>query len=1692
MDKTPSAETPVAGAAEADLAAVERLYDAGRYVDAFHASRALGDGRHWPGVLGQVLAGRLARHLGGERQSCALHTLCHRRHRDHPVAALYYAYTLMHGRGPWTTWRFMQAYDLPADEVEGWPNLHADWLAARARVLAWFRDFTAADRTIAEALKLAPADTAPWLHVQHGGVLEAEDRYDEALEACQRALAINAHHVPALHASVHVLTLLDRRDEAVALLERTAPELQCGMLWWQLAGLYREREQHDQEHEAIQRATAAMPLLDKSISKSIAGRLSDTSYHRGDIGTAINLAREAGGHFFDTVAKQMSRPDADTRRRLLSLPFVRQHHMTCAPATLAAVARYWNRPADHIEVAEAICYDGTPWHSERDWAEQQGYAVREFKVTFDAAAALIDRGVPFTLSTIEATSAHLQAVIGYDARRHTLLLRDPYLPYVGEMLGDALQDRYAATGPRGLALAPADEAHRLTDLELPDAALYDANHAMNKALLRHDRDAAVALLDGVEQGQPDHPMVLSMRSALASYDADPLREFETTDALLAKFPQDESLLMRRCGLLMRLDRRDEAIEQLERAIARPDSDPAFRERLADVLADDARNAPRVRRMLRRLLRERPTAASLYFLLARTLWEDVGQRQVATDLYRFAASLEDKNERYTAAYFVVQQHARQTDAALAGLAQRAKRYGHKSAGPTLTWFDALQRTGRLREALQALRDGIERRPDDGDLLLTATTEHAACGELDEARRLLERAAACARRGSWLRAAAVVDEYDGRLTEALKRWQTLVEDEPLNLEARQRVAQLMAELQSPDAAIIELATACKRFPYFLGLHELLYQRLVDHAPSRAEQVLRGIVKRQPTSAWAVRELGFHLERDGRESEARDCLTRAKALEPGNPAVHHLAAELALRRGDTAEAIAAFRQAITLDADNDYAIRRLLELCATPSDAHSAARFIADQFARQTLFGNGVLAFQQAVGGALPAEQVTPVIADCHRHRPDLWQTWAASIDQHVATNQLDEADRLADEAVERFPLHPPVWLRRAHVHHVRLDRPRGIDALREALRIDPINEVAVDRLAEAYAADGQFAEALALMDRTLVRAPRNAVFHARRANLLWVSDQPDAAIAAVEHALELQPTIAWIWSIYQQYCQSREREDQPQRLARRLVEQRPGDPALRLIHARLLCTPEHLSQCLEALDAAIGLDPRLREAYDLRAEALVYAHRIDEALKACKPEVFGDDPPLELRGRSIWVLARSGRVEQAMNQMQKLLDETPGYYWGWTQLAEWARQSENLPTYRLAAQRMVSLAPHDAEALAFLGHVSEIEAGQPGTPTNRIDDLRQKAIDRYTRAFELEPQLVWCGRSLIRLLLDDQQIVAARKIFDRLGPHLLPAFRLATQIEIEAAAQDLPATLGRLTELARTPDADPEACTEAVHYLRERLAPAAREQAAKALVKLAGEAGTQPALVAELVRWRVQDRHYFAVGRLLRKLNRRSHAWRLATVACLETLVDNGETGRATKLARRCRRDLADRSDAVSDLLWGTAGMACAAAGQWRLACRILDDWQQRQHVRPWMLANLLNALVARRRYDRAQAVCAAALRLPPDDIYPILLTFQALLALRAQDTGTARQALAPIQRDVLPLHHRFQYDCVAAALLAGHAEDAAAGEREGLLRIQRAKGEHLGWSGHPVTRRAARLAEFRIAQRRGGLRLLLTRFRNWCG
>ena len=124
---------------------------------------------------------------------------------------------------------------------------------------------------------------------------------------------------------------------------------------------------------------------------------------------------------------------------------------------------------------------------------------------------LIDRGVPFTLTTVETTSAHLQAIIGYDQIRETILIRDPYVRNLIEFGAKSFFERYQSTGPRGMVLVPPDRSHLLEGITLPDAKLYTHLHQLSVALKDHDRAGAEACYAALEREWPSHMLTLRAR-----------------------------------------------------------------------------------------------------------------------------------------------------------------------------------------------------------------------------------------------------------------------------------------------------------------------------------------------------------------------------------------------------------------------------------------------------------------------------------------------------------------------------------------------------------------------------------------------------------------------------------------------------------------------------------------------------------------------------------------------------------------------------------------------------------------------------------------------------------------------------------------------------------------------------------------------------------------------------------------------------------------------------------------------------------------------------------------------------------------------------------------------------------------------------------------------------------------------------
>jgi tetratricopeptide (TPR) repeat protein len=991
-----------------DLAELGQLHEAVRYLDAYDLSQRFSPLEEWPGTEGLILAGRLASCWGDWARSNRLHTRAWRGAPADPAAIYYQTLTIESHHGPFEALRFI--HDQRALLEAAAPTKHHVWLwLQQARLLASFRDFEAAEALLHRAEPHAAGAADPWWWVERARLLEQQDRYTEALASVDQAAKLRPRYRQAIETKAHLLTLVNRDEEAIAALSDSIHYLQAANLAQSLAIYLSEFERHDEALVALDQAVKWLPCADRHQRAWFAARRSDALRHLGRTDEAAAAAREAKTPFFDHVAKRLATPPSGRSRVHLRVGFVRQHHMTCAPATLTALGNFWNHPVDHLELARLICYDGTPDHEERHWAETNGWVVREFRVTWATAVALLDRGCPFTLTTVSPRSAHLQAVVGYDAALELLLIRDPYLRTHGECIGPTFLASCASHGPRGMVLVPADRAHLLDGIEFPDAPLYDGWFALRRALAAHNRVAAQAACERIAALAPANRLTHLAQRELALYDGNLLRQLETTRTLLALYPDDPNFLLDESQFLRALGRSAEHRERVTALVRRPQPDPLFMREGAELLAADGRTHLRAHRLFRRVLRRRSIDAWNLRAFANLLWNQQ-QFGAATEVYRLAACVGDKTEAHWDNYFAACRHLRAADQCLVLLRQREARLGVQSGQPARTLFRALETLDQTSAGFAMLEAALVRRPDDGDLLLFAVECRARFAQREEAGRLLSAADGRSPRSAWLRTAARVAEIGTDYAAALGHWRELLALSPVDSDAHGAIARLTAIIGGRSAALDFLRDACERHRTLIPLHTLRLEWLRNETPEAALTAVDHLLALDPANAWGLREKSLILGRAHRHEESLGLAEIACRIEPHAHYSHGIRGLALSALGRISEARDAFQASLRLFLDPGY-MGELVNKSPDYAARREAVEFLLSECRAQPVPDDGAfLRFQSLARNVLDPDETRAALEALLAAHPNHWATWSALGTHLIEQGQTGLGLTRAREATE----------------------------------------------------------------------------------------------------------------------------------------------------------------------------------------------------------------------------------------------------------------------------------------------------------------------------------------------------------------------------------------------------------------------------------------------------------------------------------------------------------------------------------------------------------------------------------------------------------------------------------------------------------------------------------------------------------
>lgn len=1638
-----SATQPGAG----DLARVETLYEAGRLHDAYRATLHLAPIASWRDPEAMIIGARLAYYCGAPRLADALVLRAWRR-APHDANARYYGIRcILTRRGPMAALETLEKIDAPIAD----PEMRAKWLAQRAQIFGLLRDFGEAEKLIAEARRLAPAH--PWIALDNAHLLELQDRCEEALDLV-RALLVDK---PQLHsatlATAHLLVLLGRDDEALQFLGEAQRALQSAQVSGLIAALLTERGRYQEALEAWELCRLYLPMAEPDARAALYANLSHLHYLVGNLAESKKAALESNDPLLAKLADRIESNPSARRRVQHNVPFIRQHHVTCAPTTLAMIGRHWGIDVEHLAVAAQITYGGTSAHDERVWAESNGWRVRELTVTWDAAVALLDRGMPFTLNTIFAGMGHAQAVIGYDTHRRTLLLRDPSSPGLAEADAEELLARHAAVGPRGMVAVPESRASLLDEVTLPEQHERDLLHRLAVALDEHDREAAVRELRALEALAPGGRIALTARHMVAGYDQNLEEALAATDELLALYPGSATLLQQKQAYLLFLGRHGERLELLAAAARAKDADPVLLRTYADALSTDGADIEKAAAAIRRYLRMAPIDAQGLRVQANTLWLREAFEQ-ATRYYRYASCLADTDESLATSYFIAATATGRQEEALALLEDRFQRFGHRSGLPAKTLFWALAQTHRIDEAFAVMAQAIELRSDDGDLLLAAADAYARHGSFEEADRLLARAEKRTREAEYQATLAAVRGYRGDLQASLDAWRRVHELQPLLPEAQQAIRSLLLQIEGRAAARAFCEELVRRFPRYAPAHAQLVDELrADDDHAALERAALRLLEQAPADSWGHRTHAQALSALGLHSEALAACDRAAEIDPTVSTNAVVRAQVLVRAGRHDEAKAALRKAIELYPDDVTAWGGFTGACTTTSERAAEMVSLFPVAVSRSVTGEAIFAAWQMAVDVVDGQKLLDLVRDAVAARPLLGQCRVAYVRQLLRVRKTALAVSEAEEALRRMPLNVAVRLAAAEAFAAGGDATRQAEALEAALRIAPSNSAAAAALAEVLQQQGDNDRALTVLRDAAARTPLEAEIQYALAEALWRAGRKEESLERLGRAAALSPETSFTWGLLRERGREVGRDDAAAAVAAQLVRERPHSGVAWMA---LAMAEEDLSSRLAAVEQAITADPQYETSYHVKAQILAAAGRFEEALEACAgTSGYG------LRGRAAWVHAESGDLKKAIEVMRGVVRDHSDFAWGWHQLTQWLAATGQHREQRAAAEELVRLTPDEVVSWNELG------------AAQRALDNGVAAEAAWRRALSIEAGNLYAGLNLADLLMARPDLEEAARTLTELERHSSDPLIGLRKITLAAMRKDRKAALAALSALMGDAGASIELVEEALRRVTEM-------KPGKELLALVRDVARReaitPAAAAACATCLAQSREWEESLALVARLRSDPQA---ATAAASSYVQQTANAANRKMLDRFLKTHVAWARQ--NGELWAMIGFALRVVGDPAATIEWMRDWRERQDVQPWMLLNLTLALRYARRDPEAADLTRYALSLPADGATAGHNVWSAFDRALAGDLETARSLIERVDREALDGVHQVVASLVDA-MMVGATDSCTAADPY----LQQAASVQASPVIRQLFRRSLRAAVRAVQRMRGGFGAFLWR------
>jgi predicted Zn-dependent protease len=1281
------------------FAALQRLYDTNRFLEAFHQSADYWNPARRIDELScdeLILGARLAARLGGRRLSRWLLGAALNRYPHEPRALYFASHVRLRGSKLFEQLRESESTpELPGADS----RTQADWLASRALVWASVRDFTAAHRSIERASFYEPNDC--WVFSCEADVLGLEDRWDDALGSAERAWEINPGAPYAAHSLGQSLLNLRRVREAADRLSAAAEscqsfEVACGACW-HLCALAETLEQ-DERRQTVSRARALAanlpslaPLADRETRALLARVWLDIAQQDDDHSEMERWADEARSPFHRAVLKNL-RANPDGRRIRLPFRCAIQKHDACLPTSVASALEAMGAHIDPDVMASEITFGGTPEWAAAEWLENRGFCVRYFPATPDTARQLVNNGIAFIMTLEGDASAHAVAVVGIDEAAGTLIVHDPQAFRASEYLSEYMGRGEAPLGPKAMAVVTPAQLPLLERL-LPEAdsqaiAATERHHQM---VTLHGPAAARELVQDFARRYPSHPVTRLLVAVQATHDGQLGAAVADLQDLLRAFPNSAPVRGRILSACRSLGNTALTRETLATVVDRgvvpgiqsqqnwlyPPGN--YVAEYADLLRLSAETRDTARSLLDGVLLREPTCAFAWHVLGELLWSET-DTSGALLAYRIAACLADSWEHYARAYCDALGNCGRAQEGLEWLGERVRRFGSsaRAVSPWTTWIGALEQWGHPQEALRATEQSLDRHPDSAELLAFVVPFAARMGQWERAEALLGRLATAGNSALFHQAAVAFHRMRGDLEKSIEYAHDCVRESPLSTEACGDLLQLTAKRDGPVAAM-DLASRWRAdHPGHDGFEQLYSQQLDRVALSQFRKylLLRRRARRNPQDGWTWRELVFlccpeYQSADDRRrgrlgTRINNFLEQCQRISPEAAATLRAQTLWSEARGKWSEALDGWLESIRREPESLYAYEHALNCLARFEAAERKRAWEEISAHLPTHSGRLFTARYNAMRaaemfGLTLAEQSVSRWAALRADDPEVLEARADLLLEHGhGRTDAQRALEILAPAVERHPYHIGLRSSFANALHKLGKFEEAEQVLADLVRRHPDDSSAHIQLARVHEQGGRLDKALQVLESASHRDPQNAELWDMRAQMLIRARRFKEADATVRDGLSRFPRhVHW-----------RERAiallldcGQPEaaiEAAREGVRVYPRGAYLWFLLGTTLGDLRHFAthgEIEKCLRHSLALNQGLFAAADRLAIFLVEQRRYAEAEQVIVGVRERLSDPTPANGRLAWIHYEQGKKKEARDEMASLLRAVPWYLWGW---------------------------------------------------------------------------------------------------------------------------------------------------------------------------------------------------------------------------------------------------------------------------------------------------------------------------------------------------------------------------------------------------------------------------------------------------